>query len=176
MTAFIALFRGINVGGKNCLPMTELKALLEAQGYTKVISYIQSGNVLFTSKNAKIAHVRSNIEECVNHSFGFHSEVILRTPKELQHIVDDGPYRDAEQKFVQYYLFNAPPSAPDIAALNAIKSSTESFHLGKHALYLHAPEGIGRSKLAAKIEQRLGVPTTARNGNTLNKMLALASQ
>jgi len=129
MTAYVALFRGINVGGKHILPMQDLRDILGALGCENVRTYIQSGNAVFESSSEP-------------------------TPK-----------------FLHVWFLADDPVDPDLGMLTELRTGNEEFTLGDGAFYLHAPDGIGRSKLAAKVDKCLGVQTTARNWNTVSKLL-----
>jgi len=178
MQAFIALFRGINVGGNNILPMKELVCVLEALGMQNVETYIQSGNVIFRSKVVDTALLARKIGAAIKKSHGFEPQVLLLDSTALNKAIEANPYPDAEAtpSTLHVNFLAAIPHEPDLEALERIRAKSERFHLAGDVLYLHAPDGIGRSKLAASMERLLGVPLTSRNWNTvrkLQKMLAL---
>lgn len=175
MTMQVALFRGINVGGKHILPMQELRDLLAELGFEDVQTYIQSGNAVFSAAADPIslsARITSAIEEC----FGFAPRVLLLTVERLAAIASANPYPEAEAtpKFLHVSFLTEKAGNADLDAMNALKSDSEQFTLTDDALYLHAPDGIARSRLAAKIDRLLGVSTTARNWRTVMKLLDLA--
>ncbi|MEO8102649.1 MAG: DUF1697 domain-containing protein [Betaproteobacteria bacterium] len=178
MNTWIALFRGINVGGNRLLPMKELAALIETLGVTQVRTYIQSGNVIFCGGGANAASLSNRIEAAVGRQFGFTPQVLLLTLKEFERAVGANPFPQAAHAPNTLHLaFLAQrPARPDIAGLNATRSGEEQFLLDGKVFYLYAPAGIGKSKLAARFERLLGVPATARNGNTVLKILELAKQ
>ncbi|TAA43652.1 DUF1697 domain-containing protein [Corallincola spongiicola] len=173
MNTQIALFRGINVGGKNLVPMAELKPLIEDLGLQNVQTYIQSGNVLFQSSQTEQDDLAEKISSAVETQFGFKPEVMLVTPDDLQAAVDKSPFKNTEPKSQHFYFLSGTPTAPDFDTLDTLKSENESFELDEKIFYLFAPDGIGRSKLAAHIEKSLGVSVTARNRNSVTKMLAM---
>lgn len=176
MTNWIALFRGINVGGNNMLPMKALRAELEDIGCTEVKTYIQSGNVVFQHAQKNARQMARSIGKAVFDRHGFEPKVFLLTAKELENVVRMNPFPDAteEPKTLHvFFLAEAPSSSAD-EAMAAIKSASESFSIVGNTFYLHAPEGVGRSKLAAKAERLLGVDATARNWRTVLKVLQLA--
>lgn len=177
MNTFIALLRGVNVGGKNKLPMAELRTALTASGLLNVQSYIQSGNVVFQSPLDDQTAITASIIETLEKQFAISTTVVLITAARLLAIRDANPYPDAEQldKSLQLYFLHQPAQAVNHQKLASLKSDSESYHLLQHCFYLLAPDGIGRSKLAAGAERCLGVTTTTRNWRTVNKLIGLAS-
>ena len=176
MNAHIALLRGINVGGKHVLPMKALVALLEELGCTGVRTYIQSGNAVFRHRAAAPA-LAKKIRAAVGREFGFEPEVLLLTRAQLERAARGNPFRKGEpdpRKLHVVFLASAP-KRPDLASLEELKAPDERFELAGSVFYLHAPSGIARSKLAARIDKALGVPTTARNARTVERLLELAS-
>jgi len=176
MTTWIALFRGINVGGHRRLPMKELKAELENLGLTDVRTYIQSGNVLFRSAESDAGALSETIASAVEKSHGFRSEVLVLDLAEFRAAAEGSPFpmTDAQAKTVHLSFLAEPPAAPDLAGLDAAKSATEEWALKGRVLYLHAPDGYAHSKLAAKAQRLLGVPVTARNWRTVTKILEMS--
>ncbi|MEM7501328.1 MAG: DUF1697 domain-containing protein [Pseudomonadota bacterium] len=176
MTVWIALFRGINVGGRNSLAMKDLKELLEASGYLAVKTYIQSGNVTFQRTRSDAKKLPERVGKAVLASHGFRPAAIVMSLTELEQAVAANPFPDAqlEPKSLHFYFLENSPKQLAQAELNARKAKTESFAIVGNVFYLHAPEGIGRSKLAASAEKLLGVDATARNWRTVSKLLELA--
>jgi uncharacterized protein (DUF1697 family) len=176
MKTWIALFRGINVGGNNKLPMKELAALLEGLGLSGVRTYIQSGNVVFRSSKGTAAKWSEEIRRAVAERFGFSPWVLVMDAAALRKIATANPFPQAEadHKTLHLFFMAGAPGSADRAGLDALKSPTEAWAIIGPVLYLHAPEGIGRSKLAARAERLLGVETTARNWRTVREVLALA--
>ncbi|MBT8101630.1 MAG: DUF1697 domain-containing protein [Gammaproteobacteria bacterium] len=176
MATWIALLRGINVGGKHLLPMKELAAALEEMGCINVRTYIQSGNVVFERPRSKAPQLAEKIGKTVLKSHGFEPRVLVLTVKELEKAATANPFPEAENepKTLHLCFLAAKPKSPDLDALEQIKARTESYALVDKVFYLHAPEGIGRSKLAANVEKRLGVDATGRNWRTVTKLLKLS--
>lgn len=172
MNTYIALFRGINVGGNNILPMKELAGLLQQLGCEKVQTYIQSGNVVLQTEQAR-DELAEAISAKVAKVRGFCPNVLLLEIAELETAATSNPFPTADGKALHLFFMGAVPANPDLEKLTALRSPTEDFQLKQNVFYLYAPDGIGRSKLAAKVENCLGVPTTARNWNTVSKLLAL---
>jgi uncharacterized protein (DUF1697 family) len=171
MTAFVSLFRGINVGGHHKIRMDELKELHESLGFKDVLPYIQSGNVVFTSDDADGARLRRQIEDGFEKKFGFHVEVFVRTSAELRDIIEKNPFqnqRSKESKWVVVLFLAARPD--DIAREDLLKTYVgpeELFIIGKE-VYIYYTNGVGCSKLSHSfIEKKLKTFGTARNWNTI---------
>jgi uncharacterized protein (DUF1697 family) len=170
---WIGLFRGINVGGRNLLPMKELVALLVAEGFDEVRTYIQSGNVVFRG-NGSSAAIGERILAAVTRRFGFRPQLLLLSAADLAHAVSANPYPEAcgKPQYLHLWFLVKAPTPAGTRALEAIRASSERFAVRGRVLYLHAPEGIGRSRLAARAERLLGVAATARNWRTVTQLLA----
>lgn len=177
MNTFIALLRGINVGGHNKLPMRDLVRVLESLGLKNVKTYIQSGNVVFQSEHTDLAVLSAEIGTAVYENHDFTPQVLLLRLAELATTVANNPFPAAEEdhKTLHFYFLESAPPKPDMAALEAVKSEREQFELIDNVFYLHAPDGIGRSKLTAKVEKALGVAATARNWRTVSKLLEMGT-
>lgn len=177
MKTYIALFRGINVGGNSILPMKELVAMLESLDLQDIKTYIQSGNVIFRSKAAGTAQLAGKIGAAIRKSHGFEPQVLLLDSVKLNKVIRENPYPEAEAvpNTLHVNFLAAIPSMPDLKALEKIRSESERFHLAGDVLYLHAPDGIGRSKLAASMERLLGVTMTSRNWNTVRKLKVMVA-
>jgi len=178
MSHWVALFRGINVGGHNRLPMKSLVAMLEALDCTDVKTYIQSGNAVFRSSQSDAEALQDKIRQIVKSEHGFEPMVLLMPAKAVAKACDDNPFPEGEvePKSLHLFFMAAAPANIDEKKLAGLQSDTERYALLNNVFYLHAPDGIGRSKLAASVERCLGVPVTARNWRTVNKILALAKQ
>jgi len=177
MNTFIALLRGINVGGHNKLPMKELIALLESGGLANVKTYIQSGNVVFQTPRNDRAELGAEVSKAIAQSHGFRPQVMLLSLGDLETAVSQNPYPAATQepKTLHFYFLETTPPSPDLTKLEALKTESEQFALIDTVFYLHAPDGIGRSKLAAAVEKALGVATTARNWRTVSKVMEMGT-
>lgn len=172
----IALLRGINVGGRNILPMKELRALLEGLGLESVRTYIQSGNVVFQTEEPDLSRLSGRITSAIQKSHGFEPRVLLLGIEELDRAIQGNPFPEAEAqpKTLHVSFLESVPDAPDLEAIERVRSDTERFVLADKVFYFHAPDGIGRSKLAANVERYLGVPATGRNWRSVQKVRALA--
>ena len=176
MRTYIALLRGI--GGKNTLPMKGLVELMEALGLSYVRTYIQSGNAIFRSKGMGPSELSQKIKTAIEKKYGFAPQVIILTPDELSKAVASNPYREAEAepKTLHLTFLASTPVSPDLTGLERIRKDTEQFTLKGKVFYFHAPEGVGRSKLFARIEKSLGVPGTARNWRTVCQVKAMVDE
>jgi uncharacterized protein (DUF1697 family) len=178
MPKWIALFRAINVGGKNKMPMARLQIVLESMGCSEVQTYIQSGNVLFASSGKSKAPITMKILDATEQEFGFRPQLLLLTETEFRQAIEDNPFDvpAKEPQTLHFFFLEKKPPQPDIAGLEKLATKTEMFQLVGNVFYLYAPNGLGKSKLAAAAEKRLGVAATARNYNTIQALRALLDQ
>ena len=178
MQTYVALLRGINVGGAHMLPMKDLKLLFEQLGCVDVKTYIQSGNVVFRTADANAGRLATRLTAAVANARGFEPRVLILTHGELKRAAAGNPFPEAADNPASVHLsFLAEPAKnADLQSLHALKSATERFVLKDRVLYLHTPDGLGRSKLAARAERLLGVAATARNWRTVTALLELASK
>ncbi len=173
MALWIALFRGINVGGKNKLPMATLKEILHGIGCDNVQTYIQSGNALLESKTRSSRDLANRIEQAIQEATGIDTFVLLLKAKELKDALDANPFPQADKdpKSIHFLFLAKNPKAPDLGRLDDLQGKTEKYQLLNRVFYLFAPDGIARSKLAVKAESVLGVCATGRNLNTVHKLV-----
>ena len=178
MKTYIALLRGINVGGHNLLPMKELVTLLENLGSSCVKTYIQSGNAVFLNKTVDSVSLSKRISVAIKENHGFEPRVLLLNLNELENAIVLNPFPEAEvePKTLHIFFLDSVPKNPDLDLLESIKQNNERFKLIDKLFYLHSPDGIRRSKLAARIEKSLGVSMTARNWRSACKLLDMAKQ
>ena len=178
MRTYIAFLRGINVGGKNRLPMKDLVAALEDLGCLDVATYIQSGNAVFRSEEADASLLSGRIMAAIKERHGFEPRVLVLGSDELEQAVRSNPFPEAESepRTLHAYFLASPPERPDLDALEGMKGDRERYDLGEGVFYLHAPDGIGTSRLAANVERLLGVPATARNWRTVRKVMDMAGE
>lgn len=149
--------------------MKDLVALLEKNQYCNVRSYIQSGNLVLDTKAGANKKPDQDIGAMVEKRFGFRPEIICLSLAEFKRIVANNPYPAAKGNAMHFFICKDTPQA-DIDKLEQLKTGSESYQIFGKVLYLHAPDGIGRSKLAAKVETCLGVAVTARNLNTIMQL------
>jgi uncharacterized protein (DUF1697 family) len=178
MKTYIALFRGINVGGNNMLSMRDLVAALEDAGCQDVATYIRSGNAVFGSEETDASLLSGRIRATIVERHGFEPQVLVLGAEEMEKAIRSNPFPEAESepKTLHLYFLASSPERPDLEGLEGIKSDRERFILGDNVFFLHAPDGMGRSRLAANVEKLLGVPATARNWRTVRKVMDMANQ
>ena len=174
MKKYIALLRGINVGGKNLIPMQALITEFEKLGAKDIATYIQSGNVVFSGSASLAKQLPEQLPKAVQAAFGFTPQLLILEPKALAEAVNKNPFSAQDPKALHYYFLAELPKDPNMEGLDTACSASEAYTLDGQICYLSAPDGIGRSKLAAKMEKCLGVPTTARNARTVGKLIQMA--
>lgn len=177
MRTYIALLRGINVGGKNKIKMAELAKILESIGLEAVKTYIQSGNIVFQSAEQNSSEIASQIRAAIQNRHGFSPKTLVLGLPEFRKAIENNPFPEAEEepKALHFYFLAQEALNPNFEVLESIKRESESYKLVDKVFYLYAPEGIGRSKLAARAEKALGVAAAARNWRTVSKIYALAT-
>lgn len=175
MEVYIALFRGINVGGKNKLPMNELVGILEELGCQNVKTYIQSGNVVFKSNENDVSRLLTRISSGIKTYHGLTPYILILNPEEFEKILTNNPFPEAKHdpKTLHVGFLASIPEEPKLGKLESLKAESERYRLIGKTFYLWAPNGIGRSKLAASAEKLLGVPMTDRNWRTVSKILEM---
>jgi uncharacterized protein (DUF1697 family) len=171
----IALLRAVNLGPVNRVKMADLRALLEAGGYEDVRTLLQSGNVVLTSGKAPDAVARE-LEDLIERELGVKTDVIVRTRDELAGAIARNPIAEADEqpKRCQVSFLDAEPDAAAVERLAAVDVAPERFEISGREVYAWHPDGLQRSKLARALGEGLGVRATARNWNTVKKLLELA--
>lgn len=152
------------------LPMKELVAVMSGMGFERIQTYIQSGNVVFDAKGKLSNKDAAVISRQVLSKKGFEPKVMLLSASMLEQAANNNPFPSDIGKSLHLYFFESIPAKPDTQLLNLKKSKSEQYQLDKKVFYLYTPEGFGRSKLAASVENALGVPVTARNWNTICRL------
>ncbi|WP_320783672.1 DUF1697 domain-containing protein [Streptomyces sp. CRN 30] len=176
MTTFAALLRGINVGGHRKIPMAGLRGLLEELGHTAVATHLQSGNAVFsTDGDDDEDNLAAGIVQLLEKRFGFPVDVLVRDHAYLRAVREACPFPAADLQPRQLHVtyFSAPVDADRFAHLDRPSFLPEEFRVGDRALYLYAPDGLGRSRLADTLARpRLleGLIATTRNWNTVVKL------
>lgn len=182
MNTYIALLRGINVGGHNRLPMKELRSMMEDLGHQKVDTYIQTGNAVFQTEENNILQISSDISAEIKKRYGFEPQILILTLEDFKRAVESNPFpeKESDPKLLHLYFLISEPSNPDLDELNNIKKESERFELKDKVFYLHAPDGIGRSKLAGMLagrsEKVFGCPVTGRNWRTVQKIMEMVEE
>ncbi|NVK32903.1 MAG: DUF1697 domain-containing protein [Rhodobacteraceae bacterium] len=183
MAVWIALLRGINVGGRNKVPMQALRDVIERCGGRNVKTYIQSGNLVFMHEEDDAIALKALLEDAIAFQFGFPVPVLALPLEQFEELLSFCPYAskpDAEKNVHCFIYLESPMAkehlddAVDLAALDRVAAEREEFTLRQNVFYLYAPDGIGRSKLVAQLGRLLGVSTTARNFKTMRAIADLA--
>jgi uncharacterized protein (DUF1697 family) len=171
---YVALLRGINVGGSRSLKMTDLKAAFEQAGCTNVATYIQSGNVVFAHAVKSEATLRDLLEAALAKKAGFEVDVVLRTRSELAKVIAHNPFGRAKPEQLHVFFLPQKPASSVLSAIDAKPFAPEAFALEGREVYLFLPNGLGRSKLAVTLMRKLK-DATARNWRTTEKLVAMSS-
>jgi uncharacterized protein (DUF1697 family) len=173
MPRYVALLRGVNVGGKAKVSMAELRALFESLGHREVVTYIQSGNIVFTTGRAVTA---KRLEAAIAGELGIDTTVVVRTRSELERVVKNNPFPKVDTTKLHVGFMAKKPAAAVVAKIDADRFAPDEFAVRGCDLYLHLPNGMGRSKLPPYLDRQLKIPTTVRNWNTVTKLLELAAE
>ena len=177
MPTWVALLRGINVGGKNLLPMTDLARLFEEAGCAEARTYIQSGNVFFTANRARAEKLPGLIASGIEDRFGYRIPVLLRTVAELGETIRHNPFLEAgaPENWLHLLFLAKQPDAGRVATLDPLRSPPDAFAVRGREIYLQCPNGVGNSKLTnAYFDSRLATIGTGRNWRTVLKLFELA--
>lgn len=174
-TMWLALLRGINVVGRNKVPMKALASALETAGFQAVRTYIQSGNIVFRSSSGDPRALARRIERLIERNFDCAPAVLVISRADLAAAVAANPFPDAHRnhKLLHLYFLSSRPKSPDIDSLARVDAGREAFELKGGVFYLWTPDGFADSVLRSRVERCLGVPATARNWRTVNELLKL---
>ena len=172
---WIALLRGVNVVGRNKVPMKELAAALEHAGFRSVRTYIQSGNIIFQSTAGTPRTLGTRIARLIHREFGFAPQVMVISGDELARAVRGNPFPGAleNHKLLHIFFLSEKPARPDLESLSKLDAGREAFALKGAVFYLYTPDGFADSVLHPRIERCLGVHATGRNWRTANELLKL---
>ena len=173
---FVALLRAINVGGRSSMKMADLRAQFESLGYTEVASYIQSGNVLFTSKDADAEHIARGLERKLGASLGPRAAVFVLSPAEIERAAQKNPFdperRAAEQRCQLMFLSREPDGARR-RALMALQGEEYRFAVRGNVLYYAYPRTLEGRRRTIDFERVLGVVGTSRSWTVVKKLIEL---
>jgi uncharacterized protein (DUF1697 family) len=179
MPTYVALLRGVNLGGNQVMKMEPLRAAFEEAGFKDVRTYIQSGNVVFTSPKRKVPELMAKVEELIERGFGFRPGVVIRSADEMRDAVQANPFPqeavEAPSKLLVMFLPDQPAPGAD-EKLQEIKTNGEVLKLLGTELYIFFPEGQGKSKIMGAIDKILTGKGTGRNWNTVLKLLAMTEE
>ena len=176
---YIALMRGINVGGKNKLPMTDLKRIFEDIGCEAVETYIQSGNVIFDAKRAIATRVETQAAAEIERRHGLTVPVISRAAADLARIVKGNPFQheSADPKTLHVGFLKDTPTVDQLSHLDKDRSPPDAFQVIDQEIYLFCPNGLARTKLTTDyFDRTLSTVTTVRNWNTVTMLLRLSTR
>ena len=177
MVVVVGLLRGVNVGGHCKISMEELRSICTSLGLRDPRTYIQSGNVVFGAATRDVAKLADRLESAIEKRLGFRPRVVLRTTNELRKIVGRSPFAkrpDFNSAKLAVFFLSDSPSAEVRSKVLAIKVGPEELQSEGLELFIYFPDGMGRSKLPPVLERTLKMPATARNWNTVNKLLEMA--
>ena len=181
MQTFISILRGINVSGQKRILMTDLKALYKDLKFTEVITYIQSGNVIFKS-NEKLsdADFAKKIEEAIYEKYDFEVPVIIRSEHEIKKIISANPFLEEKSidcKKLHVTFLSEIPLKKNIESLENLNFTPDRFIMHEKEIYLYVPDSYGETKISNNFfEKKLKVKATTRNWNTIMKLAAMALQ
>ena len=182
MPTHVALLRGINVGGNNKIAMADLREVVTSLGHTEVTTYIQSGNVLFSAREADTSVLAAGLEQAIAEAFAVRPRVVVLSRDELAQVLRDNPYLDEPNpKFVHAVFFGEQPGPQLLQSIAAAEKqaaemgSRDELTVVGRTLFLHTPEGYGRSELAVRLNRASSgaAAGTARNWATVTKLFTL---
>ncbi|MDC6388280.1 DUF1697 domain-containing protein [Maribacter sp. PR1] len=177
MSRYIAFLRGINVSGQKKVPMVELRSIMSNIGLEEVKTYIQSGNVIFTSKRTLISKLEEQIEKAIKKNFGFDVPVLVKSVEDLQKILKNNPFDDGDNLAVNKIYFVLLFQNPGLEKINAFKNEvfpSEKWEFNNNCIYLCCENGYGKAKLNNNmIERKLKVDATTRNYRTMHKLIEM---
>lgn len=170
----VLLLRGINVGGKNSLPMKDLARIVEEAGGSSVRTYIQSGNAVFNTPAKNASPITKRVTTAIKEEFGLSVPVIVRTRAEMERVAITNPFlaKDASEAHLHIGFLSEAPTPKRVSALDASRSPADAFIVRASEIYLHFPNGVSGSKLtSAYLDKTLGTMCTIRNWRTVMKLV-----
>jgi uncharacterized protein (DUF1697 family) len=179
MTVYIALIRGINVGGQKRVGMADLVQLCQSLGFTNVRTYLQSGNVLFGSPDGDPGRLSAMVGEKMSRELGFPVKVILRTSKEFRRIIASNPLAQEGREADKLHVTFLSDFSPEVVRESMMKGNDgpDRYVIAGREVYLYCPDGYGRTKFSNTFfEKKLGVAATTRNWKTVNALAEMAER
>mmetsp|Transcript_43219 Transcript_43219/g.69305 ORF Transcript_43219/g.69305 Transcript_43219/m.69305 type:complete len:211 (-) Transcript_43219:6598-7230(-) len=177
---FVAFFRGINVSGKKCIRMVDLRSHMATIGLQEVKTYVQTGNVVFNCVEDDISKIESMIKAKVRSEYGFDVCVIVKTRESLELVVKGNPYQtqaDKDPTKVLVSFLSQVPLSSAVDTLQTVGHAGEKFEVHKDVVYLYVPNGYGKATLNNNVfERKLNVGATSRNWRTVVKVVALVDE
>jgi uncharacterized protein (DUF1697 family) len=177
MNSYIALLRGINVSGQKKIQMKDLSELFALLGFENIVTYIQSGNVVFTSKLKTPVKIAEVIEKGITKKFGFDVPVLVLEKNELQNVITHNPFikvKGIDENRLHVTFLSGVPPKENLNKITSIEGGTDKLVITGKEIYLFCPKGYGRTKYTnSVIENKLKVKATTRNWKTVNTLLKL---
>jgi uncharacterized protein (DUF1697 family) len=174
------MLRGINVSGQKIIKMESLRASFEALGFSRVRTYIQSGNVVFEASKGALDNLSRKIGERILSDYGFSVPLILRTSGEMKKIVSDNPFlteRGIDHSRLHVTFLSELPAKAALGKLDSLNGDPDEFRVKNREVYLYCPNGYGRTKLSnSAFEKLLSVEATTRNWKTVNTLLKMSTE
>jgi uncharacterized protein (DUF1697 family) len=179
MSVYISLLRGINVSGQKKIQMRELKSLYESLGFENVSTYIQSGNVVFSSNENDESKLANLISAKIRKVFSYEVSVIIRSKEYWKNLIAKNPFLKKDNtdiKKMHVTILSHQPEEINTDIFDKVKFDSEEYVIKEKEIYLYFPEGYGRTKLSNNyIEKKLKIAATTRNWNTVNKLMDIAN-
>lgn len=172
---YVALLRGVNVGGKNKLPMADLRDIFTAAGCTAAQTYIQSGNVVFEATSSLAERVPAIVTLAIRQRFGYDTAVVVRSSEELRQVAASNPFdTSGDPRFIHVAFLEDTPSVEAVSRLDPERSPPDAFAVVGNNVYLHYPNGVARSKLTNEyLAAQLRTASTMRNWRTVLTLLEM---
>ncbi len=178
MATYISILRGINVSGQKKILMNELKILFEKEGFKNIVTYIQSGNVIFEAGKKTPQQLAQTISKAIEKQYGFEVPVIVRSIDVLQKLIASNPFlktKNVPVEKLHVTFLSETPAAAELKVLQTFDHSPDQFEVIDQEVFLYCPESYGETKLSNKFfENKLKITATTRNWKTVNTLLALA--
>ena len=172
---YVAFVRGVNVGGKNKLPMADLRDIFKTAGCAAVRTYIQSGNVVFEATQDLAKRAPETVAQAIRERFGYETAVIVRSGEELRQIVASNPFdTSGDPRFLHVAFLKETPDADAVSRLDPDRSPADSFEARGRNVYLHFPNGVAGSKLTNEyLAAQLRTASTMRNWRTILTLMEM---
>jgi uncharacterized protein (DUF1697 family) len=173
---YLALLRGVNVGGKNKLPMKDLADLFLKAGCTEAKTFIQSGNVVFNAPAKVVRQIATAVPEQIEKRFGHRPPIVVRTAEQLAVVAASNPFLQAGalEDTVHVLFLGSMPESAQVQGLDTTRSSPDAFEVRGAEVYLHLPNGSAKTKLTnAYFDSRLATISTGRNWRTVTALVAM---
>ncbi|MFF7243421.1 DUF1697 domain-containing protein [Embleya sp. NPDC008237] len=173
MTKYVALLRGINVGGHRRVPMADLRRVLTELGYTEVKTLLQSGNAVFEAAEQPTADLVAAIEAGLAGEFGFAVDVMVRSGAEMRAVVAANPLEVSDPAKCAVAFLSPAADPTELGRVDPAGYAPDELRLGDRELYMYFPDGLGKARLSPILARKLGNTATVRNWNTVTKLLAM---